>query len=338
MSVALADILLKPDGSAASNAIVRITSLLHTLNGVGRNSLVEIACDANGSYSFTLQNGTHRIEYRYDDRYELQGTIVVSDTTVATTLAELLVTADEASDQLADLLQSLVDQAEAAVSAASTSATNAAASATAAELSNQQSATNAATTTSDKNIIAGYRTETLVAKTEAQRWATGISGSGVNTPSDSNNAFYYSEVARNNANQTFKSGGYFTPTAGQEYPNVTSVEVDTIWLIKFASETGLYTFTTGDLAGQTVKNGFMLVYDTPADTFDYIPTTLSGVTSVNGLVPNAVGNITIDAEAISAADSRSVQVHLDELGADVTSNTVTNVAITNNLLKFHPIY
>ena len=153
------------------------------------------------------------------------------------------------STNMADVLNasSFVDDIHTSVNAAAVSAT-------AAELSNQQSATNAATTTSDKNIVAGYRSDveadraevaadrvavtslrneveldrqevaantatvsadkaivagykdvTLTAKTEAQRWATGISGSGVNTPSDTNNAFYFSEQAAASASEAAAS-------------------------------------------------------------------------------------------------------------------------------------
>lgn len=209
------------------------------------------------------------------------------------------------------------------------------------ELDRVEVATNTATVSADKATVEGYKNDALNAKTEAQRWATGVSGSGVNTPNDSNNAFYYSEVARNNANQTFKSGGYFTPTVGHEYPDITSVEVDTIWLIKFASETGSFLFTTGDLAGETVKNGFMLVYDTPDDTFDYIPTTLSGVNSINGITPDATGNITIDADDVGAAQKTYVDTELNTKVDKVTGKGLSEedftTALRDKLDSLNPI-
>ncbi|HFG1968398.1 TPA: hypothetical protein ACGF6M_001664 [Vibrio cholerae] len=135
----------------------------------------------------------------------------------------------------------------------------------------------------------------------AKRWAVGINPpSEADTPTAENNARHWAKLAQYNANQTFKSGGYFTPELAQEYPDVTAVNVDTIWLIKFANETGSYTFTTGELTGQTVKNGFMLVYDTPLDTFDFIPTTLSGVYSINGIFADATNNLNLTAADVGA--------------------------------------
>lgn len=285
---------------------------------------------------------------------------IASVVTVATNIAVVV----NVSTNMADVLQAsvFVDDIHTSVDAAAASASASQTSANESEQSNLESANNAAITAADKADVTamrdeveadrgevelntaqvaadtllvaadkatteGYRDEAEAARLEGQRWATGISGSGIAVPSDTNNAFYYSEVARNNANQTFKSGGYFTPTLGQEYPDVTDVEVDTIWLVKFATVGETYTFTTGDMVGEEVSNGYMIVYDTPANTFNFIPTTLSGASSINGITPDGAGNITITGNDISDVFTESeVLAITNALASRVTAleNTTTD--------------
>lgn len=107
----------------------------------------------------------------------------------------------------------------------------------------------------------------------SKEWAVGQSGSGSNVPSDTNNAYYYAMQALSNANQTFVSGGQWDPSVGDEYPNVSSVERDTIWIINLSGTTE-YVFQTGALSGIPTNSGDMLFYDTPSDVFILIPTTI----------------------------------------------------------------
>lgn len=285
------------------------------------------------------------------------GNAIADVNTVAANIAYVL----NVSNNMADVINasSFVDDIHASVAAAALSEANALASEQASAVNATQTSLDAASTSADKADVTtmrdevevdrgevelntaqvaadtllvaadkatteGYKTDAEAARLESQRWATGISGSGNNVPSDTNNAYYYSEIARNNANQTFKAGGYFTPTLGQEYPDVVGVEVDTIWLVKFATAGETYTFTAGDMAGQTVANGYMVVYDTPADTFDFIPTTLSGATSVNGVNPDGTGNVTITGNDISDVFTEAeVLAITDALAARVTTLETT---------------
>lgn len=197
------------------------------------------------------------------------------------------------------------------------------------ELDRAEVEANTAQVAADAAQVASNLQDTNTAKDLAERWAVGDTGSGVDTPSDTNNAYYFcvdaknsATEARNNANQTFKSGGYFTPSAGQEYPDTLGLETDTIWLVKFNEGEGQsYTFVGGDLAGKTVKNGYMLVYDTPIDTFDFIPTTLSGASSVNGVYPDVNDNVNLTAANFNDIYSKTeVLAITDALTARIDGN------------------
>ncbi|ENM3786034.1 hypothetical protein V9N53_003369 [Vibrio cholerae] len=131
----------------------------------------------------------------------------------------------------------------------------------------------------------------------AKRWAVGINPpSEADTPTDENNARHWAKLAQYNANQTFISGGYFSPSSEGEYPDVLGLVRDTVWLIKFATADGAYTYQGGPLAGVTVKNGYMLVFDTPANVFDYIPTVFSGIVSVNSKLPDEKNELQLTAD------------------------------------------
>jgi len=181
-----------------------------------------------------------------------------------------------------------------------------------------------AAATSEANALASEQAS-ATSESNAELWAVGPLGSGTELPDAANNAYYWSTVAQYNANQTFKSGGYFTPSAGQEYPDITGVSVDTIWLVKFPAAGQSYTFTAGDLVGETVENGYMIVYDTPANTFDFIPTTMTGVSSVNGVIPDATNAVVIFADNL--ADVYSI-TQVDAIAAALDARLLLEEAAT----------
>lgn len=115
----------------------------------------------------------------------------------------------------------------------------------------------------------------------SKEWAVGLTPPAGNTaPSNTNNAMYWAQQAQHNANQTFISGGLFTPTTQTPYPNTTGVVRDTIWLVEFAASSTTFTYTSGQLSGKTVKNGDMIFWDTPENKFNLIPTKLGGILSL----------------------------------------------------------
>ncbi|MDW6094056.1 prophage tail fiber N-terminal domain-containing protein [Vibrio rhizosphaerae] len=139
--------------------------------------------------------------------------------------------------------------------------------------------------------------EASVSASESREWAVGPGANTIEESANNNNAKYWAQIAKNNANQTFKSGGWFTPSDIQEYPDASSIEVDTIWIIRFGDEYTTYTYTGGVLSGITVKNGWLLFYDTPSDEWFYIPTSLTGASSVNGITPDSAGNIALSSSS-----------------------------------------
>lgn len=121
--------------------------------------------------------------------------------------------------------------------------------------------------------------------------------------------------AMHNANQAFVSGGMFKVTADQEYPDVTSVTRDTLWIVQVDPEidpTAIYTFTSGQLVGKSIRQGWHLVYDTPENTWHIIPTGATSVTSVNG----HVGEVELDHVDIGVYSIPQIDHLFDQLTAE----------------------
>lgn len=115
----------------------------------------------------------------------------------------------------------------------------------------------------------------------SQEWAVGRTPpSSHAAPSNTNNAMYWAQQAQYNANQTFISGGLFTPSVSAPYPSIEGVVRDTIWIIEFPSEDTTFTYTSGQLSGRMVKNGDLLFWDTPENEFNLIPTKIGGILSL----------------------------------------------------------
>lgn len=148
--------------------------------------------------------------------------------------------------------------------------------------SNASTVASNTTTTTQKaaEATAAANTSTNNARL-SKEWAVGLTPPAGNTaPSNTNNAMYWAQQAQHNANQTFISGGLFTPTTQTPYPNTTGVVRDTIWLVEFAAASTTFTYTSGQLSGKTVKNGDMIFWDTPENKFNLIPTKLGGILSL----------------------------------------------------------
>ncbi len=95
---------------------------------------------------------------------------------------------------------------------------------------------------------------------------------GFNIPNTTarKSAYHWAEQARINSNQTFESGGLFTPTSGGEYPNVLSLVKDTIYIANIINAPHSYTFATGSLVGETIKSGDYFFYDLSSNTFKIV--------------------------------------------------------------------
>lgn len=132
----------------------------------------------------------------------------------------------------------------------------------------------------------------------AQLWATGNSAGG-EAAGASNNVKYWAQLAEQNSARIYDKAGLFEPSLAQAYPDVTGITQDTLWIIKFDDASiSEYTYTDGDLNGRTLKTGWFLTYHIATGTFNFVATTLSGVATVNGKVPDALGNVTLQAEDI----------------------------------------
>ncbi len=113
------------------------------------------------------------------------------------------------------------------------------------------------------------------------------------------------DEAKYNANQTFVSGGTFELTPASPYPDTVGVVRDTVWITRidpFDDESASYTYTSGQLAGKIIKQGWHLFYDTPHNAWSIVPVSGTGILSVNGKVGVA---ITLDADDVGAVSKEA---------------------------------
>jgi hypothetical protein len=109
------------------------------------------------------------------------------------------------------------------------------------------------------------------------------------------------------ATQVMQSGGTFTPTAEAMYPDVTSINVDTQWLLRFASVDASLTFTAGALKDQTAHSGDILFYNTPSNAFILIPS------AQTQLLNDAVAKAVSDAQTHTDTQVAEVKTQVEQL-------------------------
>lgn len=85
-------------------------------------------------------------------------------------------------------------------------------------------ADSATSASSSKSAAATSATSAATSASTAQKWAVGTSGSGTDTPSDTNNAYYWSKVAAS------KAGNAYTPLIVPSLPT-TNISTSTLYII-----------------------------------------------------------------------------------------------------------
>lgn len=143
----------------------------------------------------------------------------------------------------------------------------------------------------------------------SQMWAVGNNPSN-GTPSDTNNAEYWSNRAYQLATGALKYGNQFTPTPGTPYPPVT--ESDTMYMVNFSDPNGSFTYTDGDLAGTTVINGNAIIYNVQqsGNKYEAQSYVFTGVATVNGKSPDGANNVDITASDVGAYSKGEVDTAL----------------------------
>ena len=183
--------------------------------------------------------------------------------------------------------------AEASAVAASTSEMNAAAS---------ETATHADTVTTAADVVLAQD----YAQT-AQEYAENPEDTEVTTGEFS--AKHWAQKAAKAATSIRRSGGVWTPTAGNEYPTPFDADIDEEWVVALPP-TEPYTFTGGDLAGVTIFSTDLMIYDDPSDVFIRVPSPSGGaVLSVNGKSGSSIelgsadiSHIDVDASPTTVSD------------------------------------
>ncbi|AUS01887.1 hypothetical protein NVP2044O_23 [Vibrio phage 2.044.O._10N.261.51.B8] len=315
-SIQIKGLLRDPLGNLATSVPIRVTTVV----GFGEtltSAEATYKTDLSGGYDFQLVYGTHTIEIRYDDKFVKLGIVGVSDDlTGPLTFSQLFQLSIPPTDELIKEMNRILAEANAARDTAVQSAQSATQSKNEAAASAQSASDDVTQTSQDRQVVTDAQSDVTQKHTQvvadatqvatdkiqvtadaaqvatdkvnvanntelAEKWASNPEGSIVVDGKYS--ALHWAKKAQYNANQTFISGGLFTPSVSQEYPDVSGVIRDTIWINEFPTQGDSYTFTTGDLAGKTTSNADMMFYDTPSNSWSLIPTAVSGgVVSVDG--------------------------------------------------------
>ena len=216
-------------------------------------------------------------------------------------------------DAYIEAVQNFDESAQASANAAATSEANA-------QVSASNALTSAGNAAGSATAAANSRTAAATSETNAQTSASEASQSETNAAASATSASNSATEAAQSASNTFVAGGTFTPVAGTEYPSTTGLTSRTVWIISFATPSGTYTYTTGDLSGTQVGNQDLLLYTPATTTFELIPSsTAAAVSSVNGMT----GAVTLTAANVSAVPSTATIN-----GVLVTSNPVFTASTT----------
>lgn len=78
----------------------------------------------------------------------------------------------------------------------------------------------------------------------------------------------FAKIAETNAGSTFRSGGIFTPTSSEAYPDVTGIRSSMLYI--FNTNARSYSYTSGDLSGEVVYSGDQLYYDIAQNKFKLV--------------------------------------------------------------------
>ncbi len=118
--------------------------------------------------------------------------------------------------------------------------------------------------------------------------------SDLETPSDSNNCYYYFLQVLGLTSGVVAFGNSFTPSAAKEYPDKTATS--SMWLIQTTTTDG-YTFTTGNMTGVTCKTGDWFVYYKDLDVFEVLLVSPLHKESINLATETAAGIAKLVTEA-----------------------------------------
>lgn len=173
----------------------------------------------------------------------------------------------------------------------------------------QNDVTNKAQQVSDNaDQVAQDKSDVADSALLSQMWAAGSNPSN-GTPSDTNNAKYWSDRASQFATGALIYGGLFTPTAGTPYPP--EFDTDIMYLVNFDDPETTFTYTNGDLNGTTVKNGNAIIYNTPENKYEASSFVFTGVATVNGKSPDGANNVDITASDVGAYSEGEVDTALE---------------------------
>lgn len=151
-------------------------------------------------------------------------------------------------------------------------------------------------------------------------------------------AYHWAEFAMYHANLTFISGGTFDPTGANEYPDVTGIARDTIWIITLPEGQTAYTFKAGPLKDKVAGNGYQLFYDTPSNTWELIVISATGIISVNNKTGASITLTAQDVNALSISGGvltgmLTVPSLKTDLIKDANANNIFEVAADKTIIS-----
>ncbi len=140
--------------------------------------------------------------------------------------------------------------------------------------SDQSKAINADVTAKHSEVItmhgevSTWKDEVEVDKKYVHDFTVGLNPPpSLETPTDTNNAYYYYQQVLNLAGGAIAFNGIFTPSASKEYPDKTGTS--SLWIIQTSDPNG-YIFTTGLMAGVTTLTGDWMLYYKDKDIYELL--------------------------------------------------------------------
>lgn len=311
-------------GTPAANAQIRFRAVTAVGEIIpGAESIAR--CDASGNYSISIEFARYELATKISTPdFVVHGQVTINASTSATDLEDLISIigiAPDLSDELIAEFLGLKVAAESASASAKADAEQTAQDRAAVSADKLVVDQKSQQVSSDAAMVSSAKTEVLASAQQVASDAAQVAQDAAQASSDAASALASktdaeasaasakksADDALYNANQTFISGGLFTPSAVSPYPDTSGVVRDTVWIVEFPSHNDSFTYTSGDLNGITVANGDLLFYDTPQNIFKHVPTSISGVLSVNGMTGPDVTIVAADIGALpvsgKAADS-----------------------------------